>query len=190
MTTDFTQLSLAEIVAELESVSQDVKTKFGGLNAEQINWKPGADQWSVGQCLDHLITSNTKFFPVWERVLSGQQEKTFWQKMPFIPNFLGKMMVSSLGPVVKQKFKAPAVFQPSSSVIDPAIVSRFIEHQNEVIARMKQTEGQDLDRIIISSPATNAIVYSLLNAFRIVAAHERRHQAQAERVIETPRFPN
>jgi len=59
----FTKLSLSEMLVETEAVAADAQRAFGHLNAQQLNWKPGADSWSVAQCLEHLLTANYAMFP-------------------------------------------------------------------------------------------------------------------------------
>jgi hypothetical protein len=49
--------------------TEETRARFGGLAAEQLNWKPSADQWSVAQCMDHLVTTNGTYFPSFEKVL-------------------------------------------------------------------------------------------------------------------------
>ena len=53
---------------------------------------------------------------------------------------------------------------------------------------MKATENLDLDKIKISSPVTNLITYSLMDAYRIIVVHEKRHFLQAVRVSEMNGF--
>jgi hypothetical protein len=43
--------------------------------------------------------------------------------------------------------------------------------------------------MIIVSPVASAAFYSVLDAFRIVVAHERRHIEQAARVTRATGFP-
>jgi hypothetical protein len=54
---------------------------------------------------------------------------------------------------------------------------------------MKATEDLDVEKIIISSPVTNLITYSLMDAYRIIINHEKRHFLQAIRVSEMDGFP-
>jgi hypothetical protein len=58
-----------------------------------------------------------------------------------------------------------------------------------VIGKMKATVVMNPEKIIIYSPVTKVVTYSLLDAYRIIAAHERRHFEQARRVMEMPGFP-
>jgi hypothetical protein len=46
-----------------------------------------------------------------------------------------------------------------------------------------------LRRTVVTSPVTAVATYSLLDAYRIVVAHERKHFEQARRVTCVPGFP-
>jgi hypothetical protein len=184
-----TKLSLSDILSEAEAISKDAQVTFGQLNSEQINWKPNVESWSVGQCFGHLITANREYFPQFAQIILGEKRTRLWQRMPFLPGFFGRMLINALSPNASKKVKAPKLFQPSSSNIDPQIISKFAAHQNEVIDKMKATEGMDLERIIIYSPVTKIVTYSLIDAYRIIVVHERRHFKQAQRVMEAPGFP-
>ncbi len=189
MTYDPTKLSLPEIFAEAKAVAKDAQMTFGDLNANQINWKPSAEQWSIGQCFQHLINSNQEYIPHISQVINGQKKTSLWQSMPFLPGFFGRVLVKSLSPDSRQKLKAPKLFQPASSKTDPQIIGKFVAHQNDMIAMMKATEGIDLEKVIIYSPVSKMVIYSLLNAYRIIVVHERRHFRQAQRVMEEIGFP-
>lgn len=189
MTDDPTKLTLPEILTEAETISKDAQAAFGHLNAEQINWRPRAEQWSVGQCFEHLITSNREFFPQFDQIIEGGRKNTLWQSMPFLPGLFGGMLIKGLGPASQQKFKAPKNFQPLSSEINPRIVSEFVTHQIEVIGKIKATTGIDLEKVIIYSPVTKVMTYNLIDAYRIIVLHERRHLKQAQHVMEAPGFP-
>jgi DinB superfamily len=186
---DYQKLTLPQIFDEAESIAGDAKTLFGQLNTQQLNWKPAADSWSVAQCLDHLITINREYYPVFDRIVSGGYRKTLLHRLPFLPAVFGRMMVKALSPNSHQKFKAPGVAQPSSSTIEPQIVERFVAQQRETLAKMRSLENKDPAETIITSPFASVVVYSLLDAFRLIVAHERRHFAQAQRVMETAGFP-
>jgi hypothetical protein len=186
---DYQNLTLPQIYDEAEAVAGDAKTLFGRLNSEQLNWKPAADSWSVAQCLDHLITINHEYHPVFDRILKGEYRRTLLHGMPFLPALFGRLMVKILSPASPRKFKAPGAARPSSSSIDQQIVDRFIAQQRVTLAKMKSLEGMGPAGIIITSPFAGMVVYSLLDTFRLIVAHERRHFAQAQRVMETGGFP-
>jgi hypothetical protein len=163
---DYVSLPWAEVLDEADAIATDANTLFGHLNAQQINWKPSTDQWSVAQCLEHLITINRAYYPQFDQIIKGEKKTTLWQRIPVLPSLFGRMMVKALSPNFNHKFKAPEIARPSTSAIDPQIVNRFVEHQRELMAKFRAMERLDLAKIIVTSPF-----------------------AQAQRVIKTGGFP-
>lgn len=180
---------LAGLVSTANAIADETLAGFGDLTAQQLNWKPGAEQWSVAQCFDHLVTANAAFFPTFEKVLNGEKTNSFWERLPVLPAVCGKLLIKSVAPESTRKLKAPKVFHPANSRIDEAIICRFIDEQNQIIKYMKATEDLDLEKIIISSPVTNLITYSLMDAYRVIINHQKRHLLQAMRVSEMDGFP-
>jgi len=180
---------LSALVAAADAIADETLTGFGDLSAAQLNWKPAADRWSVAQCFDHLLTANAAYFPIFDQVLSGQNKSTFWASLPWLPGVWGKMLIKSVSPESARKLKAPKIFRPSSSSVDAAIIRRFVDQQHQVVEYMKATEGLNLEKTIIPSPVTGLITYSVMDAYRIIVAHERRHFLQARRVTEAQGFP-
>lgn len=180
---------LSGLISAAQAITDETLAGFGGLTAQQLNWKSGAEQWSVAQCFDHLLTANEAYFPIFDKVLSGEKKTTFWESLPWLPAFWGKMLIKAVAPESRRKLKAPKIFHPSSSRVDGAIIRRFIDQQNQVIRYMKATEDLDLEKINISSPVTHLITYSLMDAYRIIINHEKRHFLQAMRVSEIDGFP-
>ena len=183
------QAELDAMVRELEGIAARARETFGRLSARQLNWKPAPDRWSVGQCFDHLITTNRCFFPDMERVASGERKSSLWERVSPLSGLFGRLVLRGLDPEKGMKVKAPAVFMPASSDVDPGVVERFAAHQTELTEKMRATAGRGLARTVVTSPVSALATYSLLDAYRIVVAHERKHFEQARRVTQTEGFP-
>jgi len=179
---------LPTLISQVNSIAQETEATFGKLSSSQLNWKPSPERWSVAQCFDHLFTSTKGYFPIIESVLAGQK-RTLWQRVPLLPGFWGSLLVKSMDPSSTRKVKAPKKFQPAQSDLSSAVINGFIDQQNELAEKMKATEDLDLERIIIGSPVTSAITYSLMDAYRLIVVHEWRHFQQAKRVTEENGFP-
>lgn len=179
---------LANLIASANNIASEAKSTFGHLTPSQLNWKPGADRWSVAQCFDHLITSNSSYIPIIENVLAGRK-RTFWEKMPVLPGLAGKLLIKSMDPASTRKVKAPKRFEPAQSDISGSVINDFVDQQGRVVDKMKATEHLDLEKIVITSPAAGAITYSLMDAYRLIVVHEQRHFQQARRVMEETGFP-
>jgi DinB superfamily len=177
------------LIREASIIAGDVRASFGGLSATQLNWKPSAERWSIAQCLDHLIASNKGYLPIMESVRGGKKQNTFWERLPVLPGLAGKLLLKSLDPASARKLKAPKSFQPAQSDISETIVDDFVAQQEQVIEGIKSTRHLDLEKIVITSPALSVITYSLMDAYRIIVTHERRHFQQAQRVAAEQSFP-
>ena len=180
---------LQELKEDLHSIAQQAKSEFGRLSVEQLNWKPAPDRWSVAQCFDHLITGNASYFPVFESVAKGAKKTTMVERLPVFPKVWARLLLKSLDPKTTRKLKAPVRFQPSSSNITGSIIDDFVAQQGRVAESIETTTKLDPERIVITSPAASMITYSLMDAFRIIVIHEKRHFLQAQRVMQEPGFP-
>ena len=181
---------LQDLQVEIRSITDQIQNEFRSLRADQLNWKPAVASWSVGQCFDHLITSNKGYFPIVESVVAGKKKTRLLERFPILPAIWSKALISSLDPKGGRKLKAPAAFQPSSSYIPDSIIQDFVSQQGRVADAMEAAKSVDVDRIVITSPAASFVTYTLFDAFRIIVVHEQRHFQQALRLKAHPNFPN
>jgi hypothetical protein len=179
-----------KLVNEVRMIADDARSSFGKLSAEELNWKPSAERWSVGQCFEHLLTSNKGYFPIIESVRSGKKKTRFLERLPVLPGLAGKLLIKSLDPASARKIKAPKKFEPAQSNISVTIIDDFVAQQEQIIEGMEATKHLDLEKIVITSPALSAVTYSLLDGYRIIVVHEQRHLQQAKRVTAEHGFPH
>ncbi len=180
---------LATVVAEGSLVASETKRVFGVLSEGQVNWKPGADEWSIGQCFDHLVISNRPFVQILEEVLAGRRRRRLWERVPLLPRLFGTLLINTLRPDSGRKVRARPAFHPSTSRIAATIVATFLDQQERLLHLMSASRRLDLDVITITSPVHGIITYSLMDAYRIIVVHEQNHFAQATRVSASPGFP-
>ena len=179
---------LPTIIAAVSQTAADTKSTFGNLSPTQLNWKPSTERWSVGQCFEHLISSNKGYLPIIDDVLKGRKQSV-WESMPLLPGLAGKLLIKSLDPASTRKIKAPKRFEPAQSNINTSVIDDFVEQQTRIVEKMKATEHLNLEKIVITSPALAVATYSLMDAYRIIVVHEHRHFQQAKRVTDETAFP-
>lgn len=179
---------LETLTSELQKISAEALSKFGNFSAAQINWRPSAEGWSVGQCFEHLIKTNELFYGELEKIAGGQRRNSFWESYSPLSSFFGNLLISSLKKD-ERKFKAPTPRIVPPSEIDANIVELFAAHQAELIGRIKMTETSDWRKIKITSPFMKVMTYRLADGYRVVVEHEKRHVRQAERVTQAKDFP-
>jgi hypothetical protein len=112
-----------------------------------------------------------------------------WQRLPVLPGVFGRLMIRSLTPTATRKLKAPAAARPVFSEIPEGVVGRFAEQQREMAAWLERLDAARAERTIMTSPFARVITYTVLDACRLVVAHDHRHMQQARRVMAMPGFP-
>lgn len=174
----------------LRQAAADAEAEFGGMSAGQLNWKPGEKEWSIAQCLDHLIVTHSLYFPLFERFAAGNTEMSFFERVSPFSGFFGRFLIRGLDPKNLKKMKTTGRAQPAASRIDGDIIEHFREHQNQLAAAIEDLPADlDAEKQIITSPLMGLITYSLADALTFIPMHCRRHLDQARRVTEAEGFP-
>src|ERR1044071_4488221 len=181
----YAKLSLPEVTTARRAVARDAEATFGGLDARQLNWKPEAARWSVAQCFQHLFVGNRMIFRNAEEALRDSP-RTFWQRVPLLPALWGRMLILTQGPKVTRKYVAPVQARPTTSEISADIIQRFIDQHRITAEWTEALREHDVAQAIMVSPFIRFVTYSVLDAFRLVVAHDRRHFEQARRVTAAP----
>ena len=186
--TRYTTLSPVELADEFSAIARDAATVFGRLEAVQLNWQPTVASLSIAQCFDHLLKADHEMFQAISGALDRGTTPTVWQRLPLWPRLFGWMLVTSQTPGGKQKYTAPASARPGSSDLAPDTIERFIAWQQVGMAGLQALSAADARRIMVS-PFVEQFTYSVLDGYRLIAAHQRRHFEQASRVMAHPEFP-
>jgi hypothetical protein len=179
---DYTTLSLAEIRNALDHIAAEAEQTFDSLDARHLNWRPDAMRWSVGQCFEHLLTTNARILAHADEALDKTRPRTIWQRLPILPGVFGRLLIRSQAPGGTRKFTAPPAAQPAASDIGADVVTRFVRQQRESAARVREIDERAAAGAIMTSPFVRFITYSVLDGLRLMVAHNRRHFEQARRV--------
>lgn len=186
---DFATLSLADVRRGLESLAREAEETFGRLDPRQLNWRPDVTRWSVAQCFDHLLAANRLMLEAADEALRGAAPRTLWQRLPVLPGVCGRLLIRSQSPGGSRKFIAPIKAQPATSNIEADIIRRFVEQHRDAVVRVQALDEGETARAIMTSPFIRVVTYSVLDGWRLVVAHDRRHFEQARRVTLSPGFP-
>ena len=186
---DYTTLSLAEVRTGLDGLAREAQATFGAFDTRQLNWRPDAARWSVAQCFEHLLQMNRLMIQAAADGLNEKVPRTIWQRLPVLPAVLGRVMVRSQLPDSTRKFTSPSRGRPSNSDIAADVVARYVEQQRDAVMRLQAIDEHDAARAIMISPFIKVVTYSVLDGWRLIFAHGRRHVEQARRVTTAPGFP-
>lgn len=180
---------LKGIFEQFDTVTQNIKTSFGELNEAQLNWKSHPKEWSIGQCLDHLIVTNNQYSKTFHAFANGTKTPNFFEKRGWLSNFWAKELIKATLPKVNKKTKTFQVFEPTQSNIRNTIVTDFVKENERFKSLILDMDNLNHQTTIMSSPVSKLIVYSLKNACIILANHEERHYNQAMNMMSHHKFP-
>lgn len=172
-----------------QEAKDKVKLEFSGISSKQLNWKPLPESWSIAQCLDHLIVSDSSYFPSLEKVTEGNYKMSFWERYSPFSGILGRIFKNQLQEEVRRKLTAPKKFQPSASSMKIEIIDDYHKNLATFLAYVTNCRNIDLDKTIITSPVVGMITYSLRDVLHFLVNHEHRHINQAIRVKRDEKFP-
>ncbi|MEI8167108.1 MAG: DinB family protein [Chloroflexales bacterium] len=183
------QASLPQLIPLFEQLTREIDRRLGHLSAIQLNWRPNPEEWSLGQCLEHLIIANRAYFVPLEQLLAGQKPTTIWERLPVAPALFARLLIDALEPAANRRVQAPKIFQPGQSAVERQILTTFAQQQQRMVELMRACERLDAANIIITSPIAAFVTYSLLDAFRIIVVHAQHHLAQTVKLLSLPEFP-
>ena len=177
------------LIADAEIMADKIREDFGKLSGEQLNWMYSESAWSIGQCFDHLITTNNLYFDKIQKVADKTHTNNWFSVIPFVPAFTGKMMKKFLGPESSKKVKTFPIFEPAKSDISETVIEDFKVNQERLISLLEATKDLNLRKIKIPEPISPVINVNLLDAFEILILHEKRHFNQAKELLAMRGFP-
>ena len=174
---------------QFEQIAKDADALVTPLSDEQFTWYPGPDRWSIAQCLEHLNATARTYLAHLDEGIADAIRRGLYGEGPFTYAWMGRAMVALAEPPGRLRTKAPAGLQPGAQRRRAEIMAAFRAYQVQFVDRLRQANGLDLGRARVRTPVVPWLRMSLGSGFAVMAAHERRHLAQARRVAGTPGFP-
>lgn len=175
---------LDAIQRELEEITKKWQGLAAGLSDAEWTQRPPNSGWSAAECLTHLTITTRAFLPRLQKVIRDAREKGLKSDGPYRQDFKGRLLCWFIEPPYWFKVKTPPGFAPQ--VIEPIAkaLTDFSGEQAKLVTCVKDARGLAIDRLQIQSPFSEKMQYTLLTAFRVLAAHQRRHLWQAENILK------
>ena len=176
-----------------EHFSEEVKTEFGSLSANQLNWQLNDRSWSIAQCLAHLNAYYRYYIPVFK----GKISNTRFTDVPefFTSSPLGVAVYSSvkLGKLknVKRKLKSTKDYNPlvNTSLSLGNVVEEYVQHSKEYKEVLKAGALINLRKTKCPLSLRPVVKLNLGDAFVFITYHNERHVEQMKKVLASKRFP-
>lgn len=168
------------VFSELSSADTRAVAVASGLTAQELNWKSHPGEWSIGQCIDHLLVSNTVYCPAIAEALVGHQPGRVEE---ITPGWFGRWFIESYieSSGRKKPHHAPKKITPVSQV-DPSVLDRFLDSNQGARELVQRAASYDVNRIRFRNPFVPLIHFTVGTGFEILWKHQMRHLLQAERI--------
>jgi hypothetical protein len=178
-----------EFRRQFEQISSDAVALSSPLSDDQFMWRPSPNAWSVAECLEHLNATARAYLPALDEAIADSIRRGVYGEGPFLYNVIGRLYTRFIEPPVRWRMQAAPQVYPGAGRSRREILAAFRAYQVQYIDRLRQSNGIDLARARVRSPALSWLRIPLGSGFAVMAAHERRHLWQIRKITGTPGFP-
>ena len=177
---------IESLLGQYAAVRLDMESVTANLSEAQFLWKPGANKWSIAECLAHLVVVDGTDLPGLRESIGNARAKGITGHGPFQYGLWSGWFVKSMdAPVKRFKVSAPGAYLPHVAKDPRETLAELLKIQNEVTELVKSADGLDLARVKVRLPIGPGLKMSLGRRFQLLAAHDRRHFWQARQVIQS-----
>jgi len=175
------------LLSELDAADARATALAKPLTLHQLNWRPSAAEWSVGNCLDHLAVANEVYLRAMADALQNPPRAVVQE---ITPGWLGRWFIRKyIAPSSESaRVRAPRKIRPAAEV-DATVLDRFLASNAAARALVHRATGHDVNRVRFTNPFVPLVRFTVGTGLEIVSKHEQRHLLQAERVRASSRFP-
>lgn len=175
---------LANLAKSSRNLDEQAAIRMEGLSADQLNWRPDLETWSVLQQVHHMVLANRPYIVLMERLAEAAGPR----QRDYRPGFWGKLMLKMVGPDESISVSVPKPLIPSAMPLDKEILEEFLEIQSRYHKVLEKLNGKDLNGKL-SSPFAKFVRLKLGDVLHMAERHNARHLGKAIRLMEHPDFP-
>jgi hypothetical protein len=172
----------AFLIEQMEMSKKAFLASISGLSDAQWKFKPAPNVWSVAECAEHIVLSETFIFNGAQQVL----------KTPAVPRPESSTAQVdhqlALGVQDRsQKRTAPEPLTPSGKINSPADAAKAFTEKRDQNEEYVKTTSDELRTHVGPGPAGPMDSYQFLV---LMATHTARHTAQIKEVQANPNYPS
>ncbi len=186
-------LDARALEAQYAATADRVRAFAAGLTEAQGRWRPRPGAWSVAEILAHVAEVDRSYFATFDAAIARARAAGARPAGARRLGWFGRTFTRAMGPVtgrgLGRKLPAPPYYAPPSDLSLGEALAAFLAANRGVADRARAAAAVDPSRVLVRSPAWPLLRFSLLTALAALAAHERRHLAQARRLAARPEFP-
>ncbi len=165
-----------------QNTHNNLKQSVTGLSKEQLHFKPSSEAWSISQCLEHIVITESMIFGTIKESMDKSANPERSSEKKYTDDEILKMVIDR-----SEKYKAPEILIAKGKYSDAESALNDFQHQrSEILSFARNTSVEDLRNHISDSPAGVSDAYQTL---LFLAGHTARHTLQIEEVKASVGFP-
>lgn len=166
---------------QVRTLIRRVRELADGMDRETFNRRPSPDSWSVAECLDHLNETARAYLPEFADAIDRARADGAVAD-PGAPDrtMLGRLIAWTQESGQFRTRTHPAL-EPARDHDPEDVLEAFEALHEELIVRINEAADLDRRKVRLRSLVDPRLKLSLGDWFHYMAAHARRHLAQAER---------
>jgi DinB superfamily len=168
---------LADLKQQLQSCSATAQKLTESLSEADLKQRPANQGWSMAECIQHLTATTQLYLPILAAALPDAPAGDGPYKM----DWKGRLLKWVLEPPYRSKVKTMPSLEPKIESVRH-VLPDFLASQQQFINAMELWNGRASDKVLITSPFNKRLRYNIYSLFNVVAAHQRHHLWQAQRV--------
>jgi hypothetical protein len=172
---------LASLLEQIQRATLEAKKLVLGRSANDLTSRLERGSWSAAECLDHLARTTRSFLPAISKAVATAPKLT--TNRPFRTGTIALLLIRNLEPPYRLRHKVLPQLVPQENDFEAAW-SAFEESQSRLSESVLSATGLAIDKVKIHCPVYAHVTYNVYAAFRLLAAHERRHLWQIERILK------
>ncbi|MGD0758462.1 MAG: DinB family protein [Candidatus Sulfotelmatobacter sp.] len=171
---------LASLLEQFYRATREANKLVLGRSAEDLTnrWEPGS--WSVTECVDHLARTRLSFLPAISRAIATAPKLAM--NRPLRTGPISLLLIRNLEPPYRLRYKVIPQLVPQETDFEAAW-SNFEKSQSQLSEAVQSAAGLAIDKVKVQCPVYPRMTYNVYGAFRILAAHERRHLWQMQQIL-------
>jgi DinB superfamily len=184
MSSTQTQLISSQLetcVHDFRHAMNEARNLLTYTNEEALRKRRSPSSWSALECVVHLNLATQAMLPGIRQAVEAAPQSSA-DKPTYKMDLAGRLLAWSLEPPVFIKMKAPESAQPLECAGPEPVLQEFEELHAQLIELLHASAGKAIDQQKMKSPFAN-MHYNAYSAFRIIAAHDRRHLWQAHKAL-------
>ncbi len=182
---------IASLVRQFEERIRQVEAIAAPLTEEQFRWRPEPERWSICENIMHLALSPGDYYPIIARAAENARIGGYGLKGAFTKGTIrAQLFIKMLAPPIRIRSKTYKSLVPGVPRGKAEVLDDFRGSQTRLIELLREFDGVDLGKAMMSSPYVNFLKMTVAQAFEVMLVHNDRHIWHMQQILEHHDFPH